>query len=659
MCGISGFWGGNLSSEESRSALNAMGSAIAHRGPDDSEMWLDASCHLGLAHRRLSIVDLSEAGRQPMLSSTGRFVMIFNGEVYNHNELRKLLNDSENFVNYWKGRSDTETLLRGIEIWGLEKTLSLAVGMFSIALWDKEKRVLSLARDRLGEKPLYYSIQEGTLVFGSELKALKHYPKFKSEIDRNALASFLQFNYVPAPLSIYQGVLKLEPGRIIDFVQNSDGSVQHRETKTYWTLSETIAQGQRSPFTGSDLEAIDELERHLSRAVQLQLLGDVPIGAFLSGGIDSSLIVALMQSNSLDPVKTFSIGFEEGGYNEAHHAKLVAKHLGTNHTELYVTPEEALDVIPLLPHIYDEPFADVSQIPTQLVAALARKNVTVALSGDGGDELFGGYNRYRVAPIFNSGLHKVPRSLRLTMASSLQRIPNPIGSAAFSMVSSVLPQRFRYQLPYDKFMKFCELSKATDPADVYKRLISSWIDSDNVVVGGSSLRQQSLTVFTPDSTNFQNWMMETDTLSYLPDDILAKVDRAAMSVSLETRIPFLDHRVLEFAWQLPLHFKIRNGETKWVTKQLLRRFIPGPLVDRPKMGFGVPIGQWLRGPLREWANDLLNEDRINEDGYLNPEPIKKLWLEHLNGYRNWEQRLWNILMFQSWLKFNNREIHLK
>lgn len=620
-----------------------MADALRHRGPDAAGVWVDEEAHIGLAHRRLSILDLSPAGHQPMVSASGRYVIAFNGEIYNHLELRQDLQGTAE----WRGRSDTEALLAGFDAWGLEATLRNIVGMFAIALWDRLKRVLYLARDRMGEKPLYYGWQSGMFVFGSELKALTAYPSFDAEINRDALTLFLRHNAIPAPYSIYRGIHKLPPGT---FLQVQAGQVDVLPV-AYWAARSAAEAGQRNLFRGSDAEAAVELERMLGQAVGGQMVADVPLGAFLSGGIDSSTVVALMQAQSARPVKTFTIGFNEAGYDEAPHASAVARHLGTEHTELYVTPQDAMAVIPSLPDIYDEPFADSSQVPTYLVSRLARGHVTVSLSGDGGDELFGGYNRYFWARDIWRKLGWVPRPLRAALAGALTTLPPAAWDTVMQKLGRWLPASLRYANPGDKLHKAAEILAVRSAEEIYLGLVSHWRQPARLVANS----QEPMTLLTDPAhraelPDFEHRMMLLDTVTYLPDDILTKVDRAAMAVSLESRVPLLDHRVVEFAWTLPLTMKIRNGQGKWLLRQVLYRHVPQALMERPKMGFGVPIGHWLRGPLRGWAEDLLSESRLQREGFFRPAPVRQKWKEHLSGKRNWQYHLWDVLMFQAWLE---------
>lgn len=650
MCGLTGFFQGcKFTSFEAQTLAARMGNSIAHRGPDDSGVWVDADVCIALAHRRLSILDLSPAGHQPMVSISGRFVIVFNGEIYNHLELRQELGNIE-----WRGHSDTETLLAGVEAWGIESTLKKMVGMFAIALWDREERILILARDRMGEKPLYYGWQGNAFLFGSELKALKAHPAFRGEIDRDALTLLLRHNYIPAPYSIYKGVHKLPQGTFLQ-IPFGGGMNAARDVnpEAFWCLREVINVGQAAPFAGSETEAIDALERRLKSSIGLQMVADVPLGAFLSGGIDSSTVVALMQAQSTRPVKTFTIGFNESGYNEAEDAKKVARHLGTQHTELYISPQEALDVIPRLPSLYDEPFSDSSQIPTFLVSQMARRHVTVSLSGDGGDELFGGYNRYFQGRQIWNKIRGIPRPFRGLVAKIITSVSPQRLDRIAEAFSSVMPAELKAGRAGDKLHKLAEIIDKESPEALYKELVSHW-ESPSSVVLDSHEPPTAITDNTQwaDLDDFALRMMYLDSMTYMPDDILVKVDRAAMGVSLETRVPFLDHNVVEFAWKLPVSLKVRNGEGKWLLRQVLYKYVPKELIERPKMGFGIPIDAWLRGPLRDWADSLLDEKRLREDGFFNPEPIKEKWAEHLSGSRNWQYLLWDVLMFQSWLEHN-------
>jgi asparagine synthase (glutamine-hydrolysing) len=626
-----------------------MAGTLVHRGPDDAGVWVDETVGLALAHRRLSILDLSPAGHQPMVSRSGRYVIAFNGEVYNHQALRDELEKLGSGDTAWRGHSDTETLLAAFEAWGVEEALKRTVGMFAIALWDRETRTLTLARDRMGEKPLYYGWVRGALVFGSELKAIRAFPGFDNGIERRALALFMRHNYVPAPWSIYENIWKLPPGCYAQFAELPSSPDQGNITP-YWSLREVAEAGLREPFAGGEAEAVEELDRLLRRSLSGQMIADVPLGAFLSGGIDSSTVVAVMQAMSPRPVKTFTIGFHEGEYDEARHAGAVARHLGTEHTEWYVTPQDALDVIPKLPQLYDEPFADSSQIPTHLVSMLARRHVTVALSGDGGDELFGGYTRYFLAASLWRRLSALPRGARKLAARGIRALAPAAWNRVYAAVSWALPQRYRLRLPGDKLHKGADiLAAAQTPEAVYLRLVSHWEYPSAVVLGAEEpatpITDPAAWLHCPD---FERRMMYLDAVTYLPDDILVKVDRAAMGVSLETRVPLLDHRLVEFAWRVPLSMKIRDGQGKWLLRQVLYRYVPKDLIERPKMGFGVPIEHWLRGPLKEWAEDLLSEARLARADFFDPAPIRLRWEEHLSGRRNWAYYLWDVLMFEAW-----------
>lgn len=625
MCGLAGFFTNKKFMLSEQELLNKMGDTLVSRGPNDGGVWFDSTAGVGLSHRRLSVIDLTNAGHQPMSSASGRYVIAFNGEVYNHLDLRRTLSLMQD-APVWRGHSDTETLLACFEKWGVEKTLSSTVGMFAIALWDTHERKLILARDRLGEKPLYWGWQNGVLLFGSELKALKVHPAFCNGINRNALALYLRHNYVPAPFSIYENIEKLMPGHYVSISEcDNRASVV---PVSFWSLNDVVKAGLASPLQGDSEKLADTLENQLAESVGIQMLADVPLGAFLSGGIDSSLIVALMQKQSVRPVKTFTVGFDESGFNEAVHAVAVSKHLGTEHTEIYVGASDAMDVIPTLPHIFCEPFADSSQIPTYLVSHLARQHVTVSLSGDAGDELFGGYNQYRFAPKIWSQLSCMPLAFRQLTASVSERLPLP---AKLKKLLNVLPSKGR--------------------EDFYRRLQSHWYSPENIVIGA----KEPVTLLTsssswPESVDFQSWMMAMDAQCYMVDDILVKVDRASMANSLETRVPFLDHRVVELAWRIPQAMKIREGKGKWILRQVLYRHVPEEMIERPKKGFSIPLGEWLRGPLREWAETLLSEERIVKDGYFNVFPIREVWRRHLSGANDYSTKLWSILMFQAWLE---------
>lgn len=652
MCGLAG-----LLSPQPETGLahrvHAMTDAIAHRGPDSDGYWTDDGIALG--HRRLSILDLSPAGAQPMHDASSRYVMVFNGEIYNHLDLRAAL-AAQGIAPQWRGHSDTETLLAAISHWGLDETLQRAGGMFALALWDRQTKRLSLARDRMGEKPLYWGWAGSTLVFGSELKALRQHPDCPTEICREALAQYLRFAYVPAPRSIHPGLYKLEPGCILEVDETPPTAPPNTplrpgatygtlSIRRYWSLTTMLAEGQNA-LRVDEPAALADLETTLSEAVKRQMLSDVPLGAFLSGGIDSSLIAALMQKNAQRPVRTFTVGFETAAFNEAPFAAAVAQHLGTDHTELTVTEQDARDVIPDLPALYDEPFGDSSQIPTHLVCRAARAHVTVALSGDAGDELFGGYNRYFWAPRLWSKLSRIPHPARRGLGAMISAVP----VSAWDRLGGFAPGRVAVSHPGDKAHKLAaQLQGARSLDDLYRGLVSDW-PGHRLVPG---LDQEPPSVLDdPLPAEFEAnpvaRMMVQDMRSYLPDDIMCKVDRAAMGVSLETRVPFLDPEVLRLSAQLPLDMKLRDGQGKWALREILYRHVPRALIERPKTGFGIPVGDWLRGPLKPWAEELLSPEALAKDDLLDPTPIRKAWADHQSKRRDWTQRLWIVLMFQAW-----------
>jgi asparagine synthase (glutamine-hydrolysing) len=657
VCGLAGVIesSGRKRREELCTVIRDMSESLRHRGPDDAGAWVDETAGVGLGFRRLAIVDLSDAGHQPQLSHDGRFVLIFNGEIYNHQALREELS-GDNGSEKWAGHSDTETLLAGFAAWGVKRTLERAVGMFAIAMWDRSDRRLYLARDRFGEKPLYYGWTKSAFVFGSEPKALRQYPGFDNPIDPDVLALYMQYASVPAPYAIYKDIYKLQPGCLLSLPLADAADRPARALfaparhggltiERYWALGDVVQEGVASPFQ-DERDATDRLEAALSEAVRFQSIADVPLGAFLSGGIDSSTIVALMQAQSTRQVKTFTIGFEEAGFNEAEHAKAVARHLGTDHTELYVSAQQTRDVIPKLPDIYSEPFADSSQIPTHVVSKIARQHVTVALSGDGGDELFGGYTRYVWGRRIWNQLRWLPGPVRRGLGATIERVPvsawDALGDLAggFSPVSRL----------GDKAHKLARrLNRVNDVDGLYRMLVTMWPPDAGVVPNARPLRtlldERAAWPAVPDPAQR---MMMWDALTYLPDDILHKVDRASMAVSLETRAPLLDHRVAQLAWRMPRHMKIRNGTGKWILRQVLYRHVPRDLIERPKMGFGIPIDAWLRGPLREWAGDLIGDSTLESDGYLDASLVRQKWAEHASGLRNWQHELWCVLMFQAW-----------
>jgi asparagine synthase (glutamine-hydrolysing) len=649
MCGIAGFLSPVSSSEEElRRRVLSMTASISHRGPDDSGEWADAEAGIAIGFRRLAILDLSPAGHQPMMSSDGRYVIIFNGEVYNFLELGYEL---ERRGHKFQGHSDTEVMLAAICEWGLEPSVKKFVGMFAFAVWDRHERLIHLVRDRIGIKPLYYGWMEKTFLFGSELKALRAHPNFSVEVDRNAIALQLQYSYVPSPRSIYKGISKLPPGTILTISAGCQEKARAAVPVPFWSALKITQNGVIRPYHGSEQEAREELDSLLREAVRLQMIADVPLGAFLSGGVDSSLVVALMQAQSSRPVKTFTVGFPEQVYDEAPHAKAVASHLGTDHTQLYVTPQDALSVIPKLPAFFDEPFSDSSQIPTYLISKLTRRHVAVSLSGDGGDELFGGYNRYLWASASWRSMHRVPAAVRRLLASGIQRLPSKAWDGIFRFLKPMIPATWRMQSPGEKMHKLARLLPAARRHDLYLSLVAH-AEAPNLLIGAEPISMMlSSPAEWPKLPDFAQQMMLLDLVTYLPDDILVKVDRASMAVSLEARVPLLDHRVVEFANHLPLSMKIRNHSGKWLLRQVLYGYVPRKLIERPKMGFGVPIGQWLRGPLREWAEDLLSEGRLHREGYFDTKSIRSMWLEHLSEKCNRQYELWDILMFQAWHQY--------
>jgi len=643
MCGIVGYISSSVLTERAAVILNKMASSIEHRGPDSAGIWHNDEIGIGLGHRRLSIIDLSDAGHQPMHSDNSRYIIVFNGEIYNHLNLRDKLSKEGNGQR-WKGHSDTETILACIQAWGIKETLIAVTGMFALGIWDNKEQILTLARDRVGEKPLYYSVENKSIVFASELKAIKAYPGRNMTINQSALRLYMKHGYITSPHSIYNNTYKLQPGTYITVsISNFEISKE-----VYWSGLDTAKHGIHNPFTGSKESCVDQLEQTLTKAVVSQMMSDVPLGAFLSGGVDSTTVVALMQANSTKPINTFSIGFKEDIYNEAIYAKEVADHIGTNHTELYVDSNTCLSVIDQLPKLYDEPFADSSQIPTYLVSELARKHVTVSLSGDGGDELFAGYNRYTLTHQF---------------WNKLQLLPLPLRRIAQKIIRRYSPEKWNKLANFLKFTKWTNfgeklhkssnvlLSKST--TDLYENLITLW-HNDNVLMNSQpdvSMIKSLLPEL--DGISSIEQMMIIDLLTYLPDDILCKVDRAGMGVSLETRMPFLDKKVIELAWRLPMAYKIRGNSSKWALREVLYRHVPKEMINRPKMGFGVPIDSWLRTSLRDWCESLLNEKRIKNDGHLNAKLIAVMWKEHLSGERNWHHQLWAVLMFNQWLDHNS------
>ena len=639
MCGIAGLLDKSASRESLAGVAEDMANALRHRGPDDGRVWVDGEASVALAHRRLSVLELSSAGSQPMHSASGRWVIVFNGEIYNHLEIRDRLGQ-EGHAPAWRGHADTETLLASVDAWGPVRALESASGMFAIALWDRQERCLWLARDRMGEKPLYYGSVAKRQVFASELKALKELPGVTLRLNRRALALYLRYDAVPAPHSIYEGIHKVPPGHVVRCEPTRGGSWVWSTPEPFWRLAP-----KSSSFQGSEQEATEELESRLTAAVTRQQLSDVPIGAFLSGGVDSSLVVSLMQRISTRPVRTFTIGSTDLESNEALHAAAVARHLGTDHTEWIVEPKDALELIPSLADAFCEPFADASAVPTMLVARLARKQVTVALSGDGGDELFAGYNRHLAAYRLWPQLSRLPTKARLMVGRSLLASAPEFWDRPNRYARPLLPKSWQVQNLGLKVQKLATALGSRDLSDFHRRSASRWQEPEAILADGSS---NDFWPVAPSGLDPITAMCWRDAAHYLPNDVLVKVDRAAMAASLETRAPLLDPDVVNFAFSLPTALKMREGQGKWLLRQVLYRHVPRQLIERPKSGFGLPIARWLRGPLRDWANDLLTEDRLGADGLFNPAPIIALWRSHLDGRVDASDRLWNLLMFQAW-----------
>jgi len=648
MCGITGIFRGVPLAIALKPAVQQMADAIFYRGPDSSGVWEEPSVGLGLGHRRLSIVDLSPAGHQPMQSNCGRFVVVFNGEIYNHNALRKKLESSGDALTGWKGHSDTEMLLCAFTVWGVEKTLEMATGMFAIALWDRKEQTLTLARDRFGEKPLFYGLVAGALVFGSELKALQRAPGWQGEIGPNVLENYLRFGCVGGQQSIFKDVFKLPPGCLIK-VSLLDARNGVLPQVVQWWSAVDAARTALAGRNNSPKIALNNVEQALVASVGQQMAADVPLGAFLSGGVDSSLIVALMQSQSRQKVRTFSVGFDDPRYDESAHAAAVAAHLGTDHTTLRATSQMALELVPKLPELYDEPFADSSQLPTCLISALTRQHVTVALSGDAGDELFGGYNRHVWVPKVWGKLSRMPLPMRQALARMMKLVPPSGYDGVMAMGSKVLPSRYQIRTFGEKLYKLADVLACSTDRALYGGLASMNRHPEQLLRpdyrSGNPVEDlyPSLVGF-----NQVEWMMLMDTLNFMVDDVLVKVDRASMASSLEVRAPFLDPAVFAAAWQLPLDMRVRNGEGKWALRQILYRHVPRELIERPKMGFAIPLDDWLRGPLREWAEDLLSSASLSALPMLDAVAIQKLWHLHLKGRGHYAQQLWAVLQLLVW-----------
>ena len=648
MCGVTGFLFTHKETEDPRGVVSRMAESLRHRGPDDGGSWVDETTGVALGHRRLAVIDLSADGRQPMISHDGRYVLSCNGEIYSFIELHDELTRGGTRFN---GRSDTEVLLAAVERWGLEAAIRRFVGMFAFALWDRTEKTLHLARDRMGEKPVYYGWCGKSFLFGSELKALRAHPDWVGEISADALSAYMKLGYVPAPHSIYRGIHKLPPATILS-LRASDAPGHLPGPSAYWSAHDVVRHISADRGTISDDEALDQLEEVLKRSVRQMLHSDAPLGAFLSGGVDSSTVVALMKAESSTPVRTFSIGFHEKNYDEAHHAREMARHLETEHTELYAGSGEALEVIPHLPRFYDEPFADPSQIPTHLLCALTREHVTVALSGDGGDELFGGYNRHFWATKVWKWTHLLPERVKTRIAKGLTT-HHPELARYYEKISPLLPRRYRFEVAGEKILKLANLFNTASLDEMYGRLrmygdasvcLNAHLDPEGVFAP----------IPAPGDLHPAEMMMYRDMVEYLPDDILVKVDRASMGASLEVRSPYLDPRVVEFVWSLPIRLKLRYGAGKWILRRLLSRYAPASLIQKPKMGFSVPIGEWLRGPLNDWAEDLLGESRLKEEGFFHPGSVRRMWEQHESGARNWQFCLWGLLMFQAWLDDQGR-----
>jgi len=653
MCGYVGFIEFNCDkhSEYLSATICRMSDRLIHRGPDDFGYWVDRNCGIALGHRRLSIIDTAKTGHQPMHSACGRYVVVYNGEIYNYRIIKRTLSQLDPQI-IWRGYSDTEVLLEAISHWGIAAALGAFVGMFSFCLFDRAERKLYLCRDRLGEKPLYYGWLNKTFIFGSELKSFKAHPHWEGQIEPDALAGYLKYGYIQAPLSIYKNIYKLEPGHYLSV--DLDRLVNNRSIDEfkhcYWEIDYASLCGKSERQHYDENEYVDELSSLMQESVTNQMISDVPLGAFLSGGIDSSTVVALMQSVSSKPVKTFTIGFDEKEYDESSNARAVACHLGTDHTEFVLTQKDALAVVPELPEIFDEPFSDVSQIPTILLSTVTKRHVTVSLSGDGGDELFAGYNRYFLSNNLWKMLGHIPLSLRKTISHAIKNSPDCILNTVLKGLSGQINRYGRDGSVSHKLKKFTDIMTFTDRENLYNRSISKYQDVNAILTEAYTVGTEEVSGKISALNNYIDYMSCLDQNTYLPDDILVKLDRSSMSVSLESRVPLLDHRIVEFAWRIPQGLKVRNGQGKWILRQVLQRFLPKQMLDHPKRGLGVPMRSWLRKDLRDWSESLLSEKRLNSDGFLRALPIRERWHEHLSGKANWEGTLWNILMFQAWLE---------
>lgn len=654
MCGIAGIFTNTPTTNHTLvGRVKQMCAKLRHRGPDGEGFWADECDGVALGHTRLSILDLTEAGRQPMISDDGRWVLVFNGEIYNHCDLRARIANISGYRN-WRGNSDSETLLACFETWDFEQALREIVGMFALALWDRRDRVLRIARDRLGEKPLYYGKIDKGFAFASDINALRTLPKFSNEVCRSALSLYLQLGHVPAPGSIFKGIFKLMPGGFLE-INCNDWTRGSFASKFYWkAIDYAVSSSLFDQNLHSQSQLINGVENYLKKSVHEQMAADVPFGAFLSGGVDSSLVVSLMQNLSSVPIRTFSIGFNEKMYDESSYAKNIANHLGANHTEHIVSNDDLLHVIPKLPTIYSEPFADPSAIPTYLVSVLARQHVKVCLTGDGADELFGGYNRYFLAARLWPYISALPRFARISLSKCINLIPPSSWHKVHELTKSILPKGYELQDPGVMIRKFSGVLGCSNGMDVYKKLTSSG-DPTAILLRSHSDVDQIQQIKISDVDDLICEMMYADLVGYLPDDVLTKVDRATMAVSLEGRSPFLDHRLVEYAMKLPIDVKIRGGQGKWILRQILYKYVPKELIERPKMGFGPPVVDWLRGPLRGWAEAMLNQDTLNKQGYFNASAVKKMWKLFLSGHDGSWKMIWNVLMFQAWLEVQSFE----